>query len=80
MKKYLFIVGLLFPYIMYAQVITGKITNNRKQPLKGASVHWLGTTIGISTGDGGEFKHTGLLPLRHPFDPALGAGAGPLDG
>ena len=56
MKKYLFIVGLLFPYIMYAQVITGKITNNRKQPLKGASVHWLGTTLGISTGDGGEFK------------------------
>lgn len=55
MKKYLFIIGMLCPYVLFAQMITGKVTNNKKQPLKGASVHWLGTTIGIATNDLGEF-------------------------
>ncbi len=56
MKKYLFIVSLLFPYFLQAQVISGKVINNKKQPLKGASIHWLGTKIATPTNDQGEFK------------------------
>lgn len=58
MKKYIFIVGLLFPYGLFAQTILGKVTNTKKEPLIGASVYWLGTTVGISTGDKGEFEIT----------------------
>ncbi|RZM25428.1 MAG: TonB-dependent receptor [Pedobacter sp.] len=56
MKIYLFIVGLLFPCFLHAQVITGKVTNNKKQALKGANVHWLGKTIAVATDDQGQFK------------------------
>lgn len=58
MKKYIFIVGLLFPFGISAQSILGKVTNDKKEPLTGASVYWLGTTIGTSTGDKGEFEIT----------------------
>ena len=50
MKKYIFIVGLLFPFGISAQNILGKVTNDKKEPLIGASVYWLGTTIGVATG------------------------------
>ncbi len=56
MKKFIFIVGLLVPYFLHAQVITGKVTNNRKKGLAGASVHWLNTNIGVAAGEGGAFK------------------------
>lgn len=56
MIKYLCIVGLLFPYFLQAQVISGKVINNKKQLLKGATVHWLGTTLGTPTDHQGEFK------------------------
>lgn len=56
MKKYLFIVGLLFPFGISAQTILGKLTNNKKEPLIGASIYWLGTTIGVATGNKGEFE------------------------
>ena len=56
MKKYIFIVGLLFPFGISAQNILGKVTNDKKEPLIGASVYWLGTTIGVSTGNKGEFE------------------------
>ena len=55
MIKYIFIVGLLFPFGIFAQTILGKVTNNKKEPLIGASVYWLDTTIGVSTGNKGEF-------------------------
>lgn len=58
MKIYIFIVGLLFPLGISAQTITGKVTNEKKEPLIGASVHWLGTTTGTSTGDKGAFEIT----------------------
>ena len=58
MKKYIFIVGLLFPYGLFAQIILGKVTNTKKEPLTGASVYWLDTTIGTSAGDRGEFEIT----------------------
>jgi len=56
MNKYIFVVGLLFPYLLCAQSITGKVTNDKNIPLFGANVYWLGTTIGVSTNDNGEFK------------------------
>jgi len=56
MKKYIFIVGLLFPYALAAQNILGKVTNYKKEPLTSASVYWLGTTIGVTTNTKGDFE------------------------
>lgn len=56
MKKYIFIVGLLFPFGISAQTVSGKVTNDKNTPLPGASVHWLGSTIGVTTGNKGEFE------------------------
>lgn len=49
-------VGLLFPFGISAQSISGTVTNVKKEPLVGASVHWLGTSIGVITGNQGEFE------------------------
>ncbi len=35
--------------------ITGKVLNQKDEPLVGASVYWVGTTNGVSTGSNGEF-------------------------
>lgn len=56
MKYFLFIVGLLFPVVVSAQSISGKVTTFNKEPLTGASVSWLGTSMGVTTGDKGEFE------------------------
>lgn len=56
MKKYIFLVGLLFPAFAWAQSILGKVTNENGEPLVGASVHWANTTIGKTTGVQGEFE------------------------
>jgi outer membrane receptor for ferrienterochelin and colicin len=56
MKKYIIIVSLLFPFGLSAQTILGKVINDKKEPLIGASVYWLGTTTGASTGQKGEFE------------------------
>jgi outer membrane receptor for ferrienterochelin and colicin len=56
MKKYIFMIGLLFPYVLFAQSILGKVTNQNNEPLVGASVFWANTTIGTSTDTKGEFK------------------------
>ncbi|WP_445718151.1 TonB-dependent receptor [Flavobacterium sp.] len=58
MKKYIFIVGLLFPYALFSQSILGKVTNENNEPLIGASVFWGNTTIGTTTGIKGEFELT----------------------
>jgi outer membrane receptor for ferrienterochelin and colicins len=56
MKKYFLIVGLLLPLSILAQNISGKVTNNNNETLIGASVYWLGTEIGVTTGKKGEFE------------------------
>lgn len=56
MIKFIFIVGLLFPYGLFSQTILGKVTNNKKEPLQGASVYWLGTSESVKTGEKGEFE------------------------
>jgi len=58
MKIYIFIVGLLLPIGISAQTILGKVTNTNNEPLDGASVYWLDTTIGTTTGQKGEFEIT----------------------
>lgn len=56
MVKALIILGLLASVGMSGQTISGKVTNQRNEPLVGASVYWAGTTQGTSTGPGGNFK------------------------
>jgi outer membrane receptor for ferrienterochelin and colicin len=56
MKKYIFILGLLFPYGISAQKISGKVTNDKKEPIIGARIYWLGTAIGENTDNLGSFE------------------------
>lgn len=56
MNKYIFIVGLLFPFAVSGQTILGKVSNDKKEALIGASVYWLNTNIGVTTGNKGAFE------------------------
>lgn len=56
MKKFIFIVGLLFPFGVFSQSISGTVVNTKKEPLIGASVYWLGTGTGVSTASDGSFE------------------------
>lgn len=56
MIKHIFIVGWLFPFAFSAQIIFGTVTNDKNEPLIGATVHWIGTTVGVATGNHGEFQ------------------------
>jgi outer membrane receptor for ferrienterochelin and colicins len=57
MKIYLFyIVVLLFSYSSYSQTIKGKVINENNETLIGSGVHWLETSIGVTTNDKGEFE------------------------
>lgn len=52
------IILLLFPVLVLAQNIKGKITNSNNEPIVGASVYLDGTTIGTSTDTEGLFEIT----------------------
>ncbi len=56
MIKYLFIVGLLFPYALFSQSILGKVTDEYNEPLVSASVYWANTTVGTTTNVNGKFE------------------------
>lgn len=56
MKKHILFVGLLFPVCITAQNISGKVTNYKKEPITGATIYWLGSGIGVTTGIKGEFE------------------------
>jgi outer membrane receptor for ferrienterochelin and colicin len=56
MRKYIFIVGLLLPFGLFAQNIEGTVTNIKGEPLIGANVYWLGMNIGASTDEVGNFE------------------------
>lgn len=45
-----------------AQTIKGKVTDERNEPLAGASIYWLNTSIGTLTNEQGEFE------IKHPSD------------
>ncbi len=66
MKYYIFIVGLLFSGAMFSQNILGKVTNQKNEPLIGANVYWVNTTIGTTAGLKGEFELTtqGIAPKQ----------------
>lgn len=56
MKGWIFITGILFSLGASAQTISGRVVNENNEPLIGASVYWVGTTIGISAGNKGRFE------------------------
>lgn len=56
MKIYLCLLVLLIQFGICAQTISGKVTNEKKEPLVGALVYWNGTNIGVKTGEMGEFE------------------------
>ncbi len=56
MKIYLIIIGLLLSINVSAQMISGKVTDDNNEPLVGANVYWLDTTIGVSTDEEGQFE------------------------
>lgn len=56
MIKYIIIVSLLMPCALFSQSITGKVTNDKNEPLLGASVYWLNTTLGTTSGLDGTFE------------------------
>jgi len=58
LKTCTFIVCLLSTYSIFAQNITGKVSNIKNEPIIGASVYWLNSTIGTITNDKGEFEIT----------------------
>ncbi len=62
MKKFLFIVSLLCPYVLFAQAIEGTVTDKNQQPLVGASVFWLNTTTGTMTDEHGQFSIKSIDP------------------
>jgi outer membrane receptor for ferrienterochelin and colicin len=56
MKNLTFIIGLLFSFVLQGQTISGKVSNKNNEVLTGASVYWLGTTIGTITNEKGVFE------------------------
>lgn len=53
---FLFILLLLASVIQAQENVTGKVLDEQNQPLPGASVYWLNTTIGTSTDGDGTFS------------------------
>ena len=47
---------MLFPYTLFSQSILGKVSNENDKSLVGASVYWVNTIIGTTTGIRGEFE------------------------
>lgn len=58
MKIYTIIVGLLFPFFISAQTITGKVTNSMNEALIGANLYWENTGQGVSTDVNGKYSIT----------------------
>lgn len=56
MKRNFILLGSLLPAILNAQVITGKVTNTKNEPLIGASVYWMGQFNAVLTNQKGEFE------------------------
>ena len=57
MRKILVIAILFAATLVQAQeTLSGKILDDQKQPLPGASLYWLNTSTGVSTDENGEFK------------------------
>lgn len=55
-RTILFIAACLCTCVANAQVINGKVTNTKKEPLTGVSVHWSDTTLQTLTDSTGKFQ------------------------
>lgn len=55
MKRILCIAGVLLPVLVQAQMISGKVTNDKHEPLTGANVYWLGNIHNSITNNEGVF-------------------------
>ncbi len=68
MNKIIFIAaGLLFPYALFAQTISGTVTNGKKEPLANVSVSWLHSGVATMTDTSGYFE----IPLPEADDKKL---------
>lgn len=56
MQRFFLLLIICFPIGVFAQNITGTVTNNDDDPLVGANVHWVETSIGTSTDSNGQFE------------------------
>jgi outer membrane receptor for ferrienterochelin and colicin len=60
MFKYIILYIIFFPITVFTQSIRGKVVDNKDEPLIGANIHWINTTIGTSVDVRGEFE----IPLH----------------
>jgi outer membrane receptor for ferrienterochelin and colicin len=58
MKKWMGIIACCFPIALFAQSLSGTVSNNNKEALIGANLYWLGTNINASTDANGQFEIT----------------------
>jgi outer membrane receptor for ferrienterochelin and colicins len=56
MRKFIILIGLLLPFISFAQTITGKVIDNNNAPLVGATVVWANTTTAVVSKSNGSFS------------------------
>lgn len=56
MRNYIILLSILLPFVTSGQILKGTITDSKGVALIGASVYWMGTTIGVSSNDNGVFK------------------------
>lgn len=56
MKQYLLFIALLFPFSIFSQNLEGTVTDSQEEPLVGANLHWIKTSIGTSTDSNGQFE------------------------
>lgn len=66
MKKLMIVLYLLFPIIGFSQTIEGKVLSTDDEPLIGATIQWIGTSIGTTAGEQGQFSLSkeGISDLR----------------
>jgi len=71
LKKYLLLSALLLiPYLVFAQTgsITGKVTDENKMPIPGATVTVVGSSLSTATGNNGEYTITGVKPGKYTVE------------
>lgn len=66
MKELIIVLSLLFPTIGFSQTIEGKVLSTDDEPLFGATIQWIGTSIGTTAGEQGQFSLSkeGISDLR----------------
>ena len=66
MKSLIIVLSLLFPIIGFSQTIEGKVLSTNDEPLIGATLQWIGISIGTTAGEQGQFSLSkeGISDLR----------------